>query len=104
VEGVYKRGVVLATVISWGNINGVMSCNVYRTVDAPWYQLGNAVILGYVSVGLVIGSALNLIFLSIGNKIRANASPERRRKSMSHLTPEERIGFTDFHPDFKYTL
>jgi hypothetical protein len=35
VEGVYKRGVALGAVIAWGNLNGVMSSNIYRGQDAP---------------------------------------------------------------------
>ncbi|KAF1997984.1 MFS general substrate transporter, partial [Amniculicola lignicola CBS 123094] len=30
VEGVYKRGVTLGFVIGWGNLNGVVSSNIYR--------------------------------------------------------------------------
>jgi len=33
-EGVYKRGVVVGTVIGWGNLNGIMSSNIYRTQDS----------------------------------------------------------------------
>lgn len=30
VEGVYKRGIVLGFVIGWGNLNGIVSSNIYR--------------------------------------------------------------------------
>lgn len=33
-EGVYKRGVTLGIVIGWGNLNGVMSSNIYQSRDA----------------------------------------------------------------------
>lgn len=33
VEGVYKRGVVIGCVIGWGNLNGVVSSNIYRAKD-----------------------------------------------------------------------
>jgi sugar phosphate permease len=51
VEGVYKRVISLAVVIGWGNLNGVMSSNIYRQQDAPKYRLGHAVVLGYMVIG-----------------------------------------------------
>lgn len=33
-EGVYKRGITLGIVIGWGNLNGVMSSNIYQSRDA----------------------------------------------------------------------
>ncbi|MCJ1286622.1 hypothetical protein MMC26_005968 [Xylographa opegraphella] len=35
IEGVYKRGVALGIIIGWGNINGVVSSNIYRAQDKP---------------------------------------------------------------------
>jgi len=104
VEGVYKRGVTLGTVIAWGNINGVMSSNIYRSQDAPYYRLGHAVVLGYIAIGLLLGSILNLTFLYIGNKRRRNASDEWRSRKLEGLTEEEQQQLGDFHPDFRYTL
>jgi len=104
VEGVYKRGVSLGTVIAWGNLNGVMSSNIYRQVDAPWYTLGHAVVLGYLSVFLVGGSIANYIFLSIGNRRRDAGGDELRMQMLEGLNEEERHHLADFHPDFRYTL
>jgi len=104
VEGVYKRGVSLGTVIAWGNINGVMSSNIYRGQDAPWYTLGHSVVLGYLAVGLLFGSILNYIFLAIGNARRARLSEEDRREMMQGLTEDDQTELADFHPNFKYTL
>lgn len=104
VEGVYKRGVSLGTVIAWGNLNGVMSSNIYRGEDAPWYTLGHSVVLGYLAVGLLFGSILNYIFLTIGNARRARMTDEDRMAMMQNMTDEEQQQLADFHPDFKYTL
>ncbi|KAF8472823.1 major facilitator superfamily domain-containing protein [Kalaharituber pfeilii] len=71
VEGVYKRGVTLGIVIGWGNLNGVMSSNVYRGQDAPHYTLGHAIVLGYLAIGLLGGSILNYILLTKENKRRS---------------------------------
>ena len=104
VEGVYKRGVVLGTVIAWGNLNGVMSSNIYRSEDAPWYRLGHSVVLGYLAIGLLCGSIINYIFLSIGNKRRRNMTDEHKRSLLEGMSQEDREQLADFHPDFKYTL
>ena len=104
VEGVYKRGVTLGAVIAWGNINGVMSSNIYRSEDAPYYRFGNAVVLGYITVGLLFGSILNLILLYIGNKRRINGSKEWRAQRLKGLSEEDQELLADFHPDFRYTL
>jgi hypothetical protein len=103
VEGVYKRGVTFGAVVAWGNINGIMSSNVYRSQDAPYYTLGNSMALGYISIGLLLGSILNLTFLYIGNK-RRDAMDEWRSKKLESLTKEEQQQLGDFHPDFRYTL
>ncbi|EIW73854.1 MFS general substrate transporter [Coniophora puteana RWD-64-598 SS2] len=60
VEGTYKRSVSLAMVISWGNIQGAISSNVYRANQTPWYPLGHGLVLMYIGFGLI--STLCLIF------------------------------------------
>jgi MFS transporter, ACS family, DAL5 transporter family protein len=104
VEGVYKRGVSLGTVIAWGNLNGVMSSNIYRGPAAPWYRLGHSVVLGYLAVGLVFGSILNYVCLAVGNKNRKMMSDDKRNEATQDLTDEQEEFLADFHPDFKYTL
>lgn len=49
-EGVYKRGVVLGMVIGWGNINGLVASNIYRTPPKCKDSLSNscAFVLGTV--------------------------------------------------------
>jgi hypothetical protein len=101
---VYKRGIVIGTVIAWGNLNGVMSSNIYRGQDAPWYQLGHCVVLGYLAVGLLGGSIINYVCLSIGNRRRRNMTEEQRRQKFGYLSDAEQQQLADFHPDFKYTL
>ncbi|KAI0730769.1 MFS general substrate transporter [Earliella scabrosa] len=54
VEGSYKRSVSLGMVISFGNINGAVSSNVYRSRDKPWYTLGHGIVLMYIAIGLVM--------------------------------------------------
>jgi hypothetical protein len=104
VEGVYKRGVAVGTIIAWGNLNGIMSSNVYRQADEPWYRSGHCVILGYLVVALVFGSILNIIFLSIGNRRRRVGGERFKREKLAGLDEEQIRELADFHPDFRYTL
>lgn len=98
IEGVYKRGVVLGFVIGWGNLNGVISSNIY--FSAPRYLEGHAIVMAYLAVLLFGGSVLNTILLR-----RENA--KRRRGERDHwiqgLTEEEIEKLGDNRPDFFYT-
>ncbi|KAF9244581.1 major facilitator superfamily domain-containing protein [Melanogaster broomeanus] len=69
VEGSYKRGVTLAMVIGWGNINGAVASNVYRAQDAPWFRLGHGVILAYIVIGWICSAAF-MILLKLENARR----------------------------------
>ncbi|TFY69332.1 hypothetical protein EVG20_g3195 [Dentipellis fragilis] len=71
VEGSYKRSVTLAMVISFGNINGAVSSNVYRARDAPWYPLGHGLVLMYIGFGLIASTSF-YIYLK-----RENTAKER---------------------------
>jgi len=104
VQGVYKRGVAIGNFITWANINGIMSSNIYRQNDAPWYRLGNSVILGYVSIGVVGGSIVNHILLRIGNRRRDAGGEDLRERELHGLSQEEVENLADFHPDFRYIL
>ncbi|KAG0639158.1 major facilitator superfamily domain-containing protein [Tuber brumale] len=101
VEGVYKRGVTLGFVIGWGNLNGVMSSNVYRQVDAPHYRLGHGIVLGYLAIGLLGGSVLNWVLLRRENERRRNGE---RDAWVQGLNRKEVEYLGDERPDFLYTL
>jgi hypothetical protein len=98
IEGVYKRGVVLGFVIGWGNLNGVVSSNIYYS--APRYLEGHVIVMAYLAVLLFGGSVLNTILLR-----RENA--KRRTGERDHwiqgLTEEEIEKLGDKRPDFFYT-
>ncbi|KAF9466139.1 MFS general substrate transporter [Collybia nuda] len=61
VEGSYKRSVSIAMFISFGNINGAVSSNIYRARDRPWYPLGHGLVLMYIGLGIT--SSLVYLFL-----------------------------------------
>ena len=70
VEGVYKRGVTMGFVIGWGNLNGVVSSNIYRDKDKPGYKPGHGVVLAYMIVFLLGGSILQYFLLKAENAKR----------------------------------
>ncbi|KAF2765184.1 MFS nicotinic acid transporter-like protein Tna1 [Teratosphaeria nubilosa] len=100
VEGVYKRGVTLGFVIGWGNLNGVVSSNIYRAKDKPKYKLGHGIVLGYLILFLLGGSLLSHFLLVAENKKRAAGERDHlvEGKSQSEI---ELLG--DQRPDFTYT-
>jgi hypothetical protein len=69
-EGVYKRGVTLGFVIGWGNLNGIVSSNIYRAKDKPNFRLGHAVVLAYMVLFLFGGSLFAHFMLVAENKKR----------------------------------
>ncbi|EJT99766.1 MFS general substrate transporter [Dacryopinax primogenitus] len=73
-EGSYKRSVVLAMVIGFGNLNGAVSSNIYRAQDTPWYRLGHIIVLVYICIGFI-----STVVMMIGLK-RENAARERGEK------------------------
>ncbi|KAK0438096.1 MFS general substrate transporter [Armillaria borealis] len=69
IEGTYKRGVTLGMIISFGNLNGAVSSNVYRASDKPWYTLGHGMVLMYIGLGM-ISSIICLFLLDRENRKR----------------------------------
>ncbi|KAL3675296.1 hypothetical protein R1sor_025244 [Riccia sorocarpa] len=99
VEGSYKRGIVMAMVIAWGNLQGAVSSNIYRAKDAPHYLIGNAVSLANLSIAL---AATIFLWLGLAMENRKRDRGERKYRIKTG-TEEERIELGDFHPDFRYT-
>lgn len=100
-EGVYKRGVTLGFMIGWGNLNGIVSSNIYRQKNAPAYVPGHSVVLGYLTIFLFGGSIVNYLLLRAENAKRAAG----RRDSWlvgKHEDEIEMLG--DKRPDFRYHL
>lgn len=98
-EGVYKRGVVLGFVIGWGNLNGVVSSNIY--FDSPRFYVGHGVILAYLVFCLFGGSVLMTIRLRAENKRRAAG---KRDYWIEGKSEEEIEALGDKRPDFFYTV
>lgn len=101
VEGVFKRGVTMGFIIGWGNLNGVVSSNIYRTKDKPKFYLGHAVVLAYMTLFLFGGSIITRFMLQAENKKRAAG---KRDHWVEGKTQEQIADLGDERPDFTYTL
>ncbi|KAI1074582.1 MFS general substrate transporter [Whalleya microplaca] len=99
IEGVYKRGVVLGFVIGWGNLNGIVSSNIY--FSPPRYLAGHGVMIAYMVVFLLGGSVLNTVLLRIENKKRREGKRDYR---IEGKTTKEIEALGDDQPDFMYTV
>ncbi|OIW32769.1 MFS general substrate transporter [Coniochaeta ligniaria NRRL 30616] len=98
-EGVYKRGIVLGFVIGWGNLNGIVSSNVW--FSGPRFFEGHATVIAYLAICIFGGSLLMQILLSRENKARKAGKRDHliEGKSASEI---DLLG--DKRPDFLYTL
>lgn len=101
-EGVYKRGVMMGFVIGWGNLNGVMSSNIYRLKDKPKYTLGHSIVLAYMVLFLFGGSVILRFMLARENKKRRNGERDSWGVGMSQEEKVHALG--DQRGDFLYTL
>ncbi|KAI5308774.1 hypothetical protein KEM55_004900, partial [Ascosphaera atra] len=100
-EGTYKRGVTMGTVIGLGNLQGVVSSNVYRGQDKPQYYPGHGVVLAYLTVFLLGGTIVQYILLRRENTKRRRGDRDCRALGLTH---EEVMALGDENPEFIYTL
>lgn len=86
---------------SWGNLNGVVSSNIYRQADAPGYKPGHGVVLAYLTLFLFIGSIITTLLLRRENKARAAGKRDVWVQGKSY---EEVKRLGDKVPGFRYTV
>ncbi|TVY84267.1 putative transporter, partial [Lachnellula suecica] len=97
-EGVYKRGIVLGFVIGWGNLNGVISSNIF--FKTPQFAVGHATIIAYMVVFLCGGSVVMHFLLERENAARLAG---KRDHWVEGKTEKEVEILGDKRPDFFYT-
>lgn len=88
-------------VVGWGNLNGVVSSNIYLEPERPRYWSGHAVVLGYQIVFLLGGSIFMHFALRVMNKSRKEGKLDEHWGSLSD---EQKWIQGDLRPDFVYTL
>lgn len=97
VEGVHRRGIILGFVIGWGNLNGIVSSNIYI---APPYLEGHGIVLGFMVVFLFGGSVLMTVLLRLENRKRGAG---KRDYLIEGKSEQEIKDLGDLRPDFIYT-
>ncbi|KIV92634.1 hypothetical protein PV10_03907 [Exophiala mesophila] len=100
-DGVYKRGVVIGIVVGWGNLNGIVSSNIYLKQDAPHFYIGHGVVLAALSILLLGGSVLMHFLLRRENSKRLSG---QRDNMFEGKTVDQIWVAGDKRPDFIYTL
>lgn len=88
-------------VIGWGNLNGVVSSNIYQEKDAPLYRQGHGIVLGYLTIFLLGGSILQYTLLKKENKKRSAGGRDYWAEGK---TEKEVEALGDTRPGFIYTL
>jgi MFS family permease len=99
IEGVYKRGIVLGFVIGWGNLNGIVSSNIYY--KAPKYTTGHATVMAYMIACLFGGSVAMTLLLRRENTARLAG---KRDHLILGMNDKEAEALGDIRPDFLYTV
>lgn len=100
VEGSLKRGVMVGIVVGWGNLNGVVSSNIYISKDGPRYLPGHGIVFSYMFLFLFGGSVVTHFLLERENKLRRAG---KRDHWIEGKTEQEIRDLGDLRPDFIYT-
>ncbi|KAK5070538.1 hypothetical protein LTR64_000209 [Lithohypha guttulata] len=101
IEGVYKRGVIIGIVVGWGNLNGVVSSNIYLRHERPRYWTGHGTVLAYQIFCLLGGTIFMHLMLRRENRLRRSGKRDNMHQGM---TAEQIWVAGDKRPDFMYTL
>jgi sugar phosphate permease len=99
VEGSLKRGVMVGVVVGWGNMNGIVSCNIYDQKQKPRYWTGHGVVLAYMFFFLFGGTVYMHVMLKRENSLRKAG---KRDDLLNGKTESEIEVLGDMRPDFFY--
>lgn len=91
----------LGIIIGWGNLNGIVSSNIYRDQDAPRFYPGHGVVLAYLVLFLFGGSIVQYFLLRRENSKRMRGDRDQWIEGLDQ-NQIELLG--DERPDFIYTL
>ncbi|KAH7027860.1 major facilitator superfamily transporter [Microdochium trichocladiopsis] len=100
IEGSLKRAVAIGMIVGWGNLNGVVSSNIYISTQKPRYLTGHGVVLAYQVLFLLGGTIFMHFALKAENKKRLSGARDNMNDG---LTDEQKLVRGDNRPDFIYT-
>ncbi|KAI5358614.1 putative major facilitator superfamily, MFS transporter superfamily [Septoria linicola] len=98
-EGSYKRGITIGFFVGWGNLNGIVSSNIYPEANSPRYLPGHGVVLGYLAVCLFGGNIVTHFLLEAENKKKKAG---KRDYLIEGKSDEEIREIGDRNPSFLY--
>jgi MFS-type transporter involved in bile tolerance (Atg22 family) len=99
-EGVYKRGVIIGIVVGTGNLQGVVSSNIFLSTEKPRFFTGHGTVIAYQAFFLLGGTVLMHILLKRENRLRLSG----RRDNMHEGKSADEIWVAgDNRPNFIYT-
>ena len=101
IEGVYKRGVIIGIVVGAGNVNGIVSSNIFLKNEKPRYFSGHGTVLAYMSLFLLGGTVFMYTALRRENSKRRSGA---RDNMHAGKTADEIWVAGDNRPDFIYAL
>lgn len=101
IEGVYKRGVIIGIVVGTGNVNGVVSSNIFLIEERPRYWTGHGMVLAYLSLFLLGGTIFMYFALRRENSKRLSGARDNMHEGK---TADEIWVAGDNRPDFIYSL
>jgi hypothetical protein len=87
-------------VVGWGNLNGIVSSNIFIKSQRPRYWTGHGVVLGYQFVFLMGGTLFMHFMLKRENRARRAGL---RDAAYEGLTEDEKNVKGDKRPGFFYT-
>lgn len=97
--GHYKRSVVLATMIGFGNIGGIIASNIFVQTQAPRYFVGYG-----VSLAMLVFCGIMCSAFAVG-LVMENRKRERGERDHRLALPESLLGnIGDDDPRFRFSL
>ena len=80
IGGQTKRAVAIALVTASGSIGGIVSGQIYREPDAPYYHRGHCIVLGIMSFTVILVLILKFLLKNENRRRKELSSEERERE------------------------
>jgi len=98
--GDIKRGVALAMTIGVGNLGGICSSFIYRTVDSPQFHPGHGTVIGC----MVMSFCVSCIMMATYRRLNKQKEELCKREGIDHTRRAEFRDLGDASPLFRYEI